>query len=99
MRDHEHYQMGNRDSLLHTIFLLGSVVRWRLLNGSLLANFSLHNFDHNFFYRRNFVTAAGGGNRGKFQLSNEPSTNIVRCLDETILWAKYNGGTINSIRV
>ena len=44
-------------------------------------------------------TVASGGNRGKFQLSNEPSANIVRCLDQKILWAKCNGGIIKSIDV
>ena len=45
------------------------------------------------------MTVTSGGNRRKFQLSNEPSTNNVRCLDQTILWAKCNGGIINSVDV
>ena len=61
--------------------------------------FRLHSFGHNFFQRINFVTVASGGNRGKFKHSSEPSTKIVRCLDQTILWAKCNGGIINSVDV
>ena len=85
--------------LLHDIYLLGSAVRRRLLNGSLHVNFRLHSFGHNVCWKRNFVTVAIGGNRRQFQHFNEPSTNTVRCLDETILWAKCNGGIINSVDV
>ena len=85
--------------LLHTIFLLGSAVRRRLLNVSLHVNFRLHSFGYKYCYRQNSVTLTTGGNRRMFQLSNEPSTDIVRCLDQTILWAKCNGCIINSVDV